>query len=74
MPIDSDDLTGGQLARKEWAYQGCKLILDRKVYAKAVEQIKDRDIRRGFDLALARLAADSRMIVRQKLPQRRKKA
>jgi hypothetical protein len=72
MTINFDDLAGEQLAREKWACHGCRLILDKKVYAKTISTIKDAGVRRSFDRALAQFAADSRLILRPKLPQRRK--
>ena len=72
MSINFDNLAGEQLAREKWACQGCRLILDKKVYAKTVASIKGPGIRQGFDRALAQLAADSRVILRPKFAPRKK--
>ena len=51
--------TGEDLAAWEWMRRGRRLVLDRKIYAKAVDQIKDPEVRRSFDRRLAQLAADA---------------
>jgi hypothetical protein len=63
---------GEQLAVNAWRRRGPKIVLDKAVYGKEAATIKDAEVRRGFDRKLGQIAADSRLILRPKLPKRKK--
>jgi hypothetical protein len=61
------DASGEDLAFKWWARKGPQLVLDRKIYGKAIEEIKDAQTKRDFDRRLTQLACESRLILNPKV-------